>query len=706
MKTHNKPGFAKLILTALTASVTLFACTANAGFYNLGSLDVAPVAQNGGATPEWFVEYLKPGESLQEKIRISNFGTSPLTLAIYAADTAKNDDKQFFAKNPNELSDDIAGWIHLPTDTITLEGGQSKIISTNFIIPENAGVGLHTGAVIVRNMTGGQDNVIYEKGIRVYLNVTGAIITKSQNVNASMEQSATDITTNVTTNNKGTTDITTNFDLVIKDVFGTTINTVHREKLIKPGTTGTTALTIPKPGPGFYTVSLKSGQSEMQIANFADFPIWAILFLLAIILLAAKPSCAPIRIPDFSKILNSPTCRRSFTYIGVLAVTLTSTVYMATLDPFTVSAQTAGAPVAHSYSLTAKWGNFRNLNIPNSYKKLWDGKLSFSGATVSIEQYLNFESDDKAELTDNATAVRYTNSTGPDNDGITIKITPSGEEIPQLTYSNLLTGETYTFPVTDCITAACIYPDSIFAAYFKTDFGPEHALSHIAEELSATPELLATPPATTNSPELANLFLQELPATPETLANFVLTSDYVRHISTEQTATKVDTNTILIDALQATPDVLSEITATPELNYIFVPTENIVFPAQEFSFDKEKTSSKNIGTIIFVQNKSVPWNTYISTTDFVSLSGRGTIPSANITIIPGEYKVLGTKTGAAIRSGDMKQFKNKGDKNTLVTVSPGHETEQIFTMNPTLQVTVPPGTIPGHYRGTLTITSL
>ncbi len=706
MKTKNKTHFAKLILASLALPAMMWTSIAHAGYYNLGTLDVAPVIEDGAVANEWFVEYLKPGESRQEKIRISNFGTDTLTLGVYTADTSKNHESEFFAKNPGQLSDDMAGWIRLPSETITLKGGQSKIISANFIIPENAGVGLHTGAVIVRNLNVEQDNIVYEKGIRVYLNVTGPVVTSFGNTNFSLSQKAGAMTAGITTANTGTTDIVTDFDLELKDVFGTTVETVHSEKRVKPGTEGITTLALEKPQFGYYTLNLISGSEKTQVAGFVIIPIWAVLLFLAIVLLVVRPSFIRVSASDMTRIFSSANFRKSFAYVGVLLVTVTSTAYFAELMPIPASADSQTASPSHSYYLTVKWGDLRGITIPKSYVKKWQGKLSFQNATIGIDQYLHFERTDRAELADNSTAINYSNITGPDNDGIIIKVTPTGAEIPQLTYQNSLTGETYTFPVTKCVTAPAIYPDSIFAAYFKAELAPVHALMHLASEMEATPELLATPPPVANIPELENLFLEELPATPEALADLILTSDYVQETSTENAITTLETDEILIDALEATPEILAEITATPDLNFIFVPTENIVFPPQEFSFDKEKMSAKNVGTIIFVQNKGVPWNAYVGTTDFVSLSGKGTIPASAITIIPGEYKILKKDNGSVIRTGDRKKFKNKSEKNALVTVNPTNDTEQIFSMDPTIQVSIPPGTLPGHYRGTLTITSL
>jgi hypothetical protein len=694
--------FTFVILTALFA---FSASVANAGYYNLGMLDVSPVGKDSAQNNEWFVEYLNPGQTMQEKIRVSNFSPVQTKLLLYVSDAGTTEDK-FFAKNPAEKSDDIASWIHLPAESITLEGGQSKILSVNLVTPKNAGVGLHTAAIIVRDITGGEKEVAFEKGVRVYMNIVGPAITKAQNTSYSFSPAGAEINANVTTKNLGTTDFAANSKFEIKDIFGQTVNTVSQETRVKPETQKDTVLTLSKPYFGIYSLAINAGDTSVTSGPILFIPAWAVLLFLASAIAYARPSFKKIRVPDFGSFFRKPVFQKSLVHLAVFGITATLTISFISINPGAVSAQRMKPRVADSYIMTVKLGNLRGIRLPKEYIKNWDIKLIFENATVTTNEYLNFEITDKAEVVDNSTAVRFNNVTGPDNDGIVFTINPTGDEIPNVIYENNRTGEKYTFPITDYIAAPGIYPNSLFAAYFKVELGPELNLTGLAGELEATPEIEATPAPKANIPELENLFVEDLPATPEVLSDFIMNSDYVEKISEENQTQKTDMDSILIEALSATPEVLADITATPDLNFIFVPTEKIVFPPQEFSFGSEKTSSENLGTMIFVQNKAVPWNTYVSTSDFSSMDGKHTIPASSLLIIPGEYRVINTEDGAKIRAGDMRQFKGTYDKSVLVTVQPGEGTEQIFVMNPTLQFTVPPGTRPGHYRGSLTITSL
>ena len=112
----------------------------------------------------------------QETLQVSNFSSETKELAVYAADAAGDGAGGFFAKGVGQTSEDLAGWIDLPVRHLSLEPGESRILSVNFYPPQNAGVGLHTGAIIVRETKEkyiGEDTsrLYMEKGVRVYITI-------------------------------------------------------------------------------------------------------------------------------------------------------------------------------------------------------------------------------------------------------------------------------------------------------------------------------------------------------------------------------------------------------------------------------------------------------------------------------------------------------------------------------------------------------
>lgn len=728
------------LFTALAWSMSM-APIASAAYYNFGTLDVRPVHQNENPTNEdWFVEYLKPGEKKQQFIQVSNFSPETKQLDIYAADTSVNEGKNFYTKELHEDSDDVSDWIHLPTNKILLQSGESKILSVNFTLPQNAGIGLHTGAVIIRE--NGKEFAM-EKGVRVYLNVVGTAIENGNIQSINSYETASNYTLQVKTANTGTTDFNADYELQLRDIFGTTHNRTAVTSRTEPRTVSTSEISVEKPYFGLYHLYLLNEKEENFIGTVLFIPFWIPLGALLFLLFALRPE---FNIQTVRRLIQLPEFRRSFAYFGLFSIVATTSVSVATVESNVAKAQLArgqtvreltdGEQAAESYELTVKWGTFRNALFPRDMKKEWHGRLYFPNAHIKTTELLHFERNDQAELTDSRQALRFDALTGPDNDGLILFVEPIGNEIPRVQMENYDTGEEFEFLITDYLDSPGIYPDRFWGTSFKTDYSEQEKLRRqsdrfsILSELDSTAELEATPSPVAQIPELENLFIEELPATREALADVILRSDYVEEVVEENSTRKIKTDNILIEALEATPDVLEDIAATPDLNFIFVPSETINFPAQEFSFNQDKSSEQNLGTLIFVQNKGTPWNTFVGTTDFQLLSGDAVIPASSLTISPGEATLIAEGDVATdeseegnngrgalqrninatartqIAPGQQKKMSGDFDRTTLVDVDAAPGKKAVFVLTPTLKIDIPKGTPAGTYRGALTITSL
>jgi|GEM_PF-1990692 len=749
------------LLSLIMLTLSLFAAAfftnslipkANASYYDFGTLDVRPVTENN-----WFVESLKPGEKKQEQLMISNFSSRPKELILYVAD-AEGKDNNFIAKSLEQKSEDIISWIKLPTAHLILPSGQSRILSVNFDLPNNAGVGYHTGAIIVRelnNKTPGTTSLIIEKGVRVYLNVPG--ISNPQIEIASLNLGQQDNLTNLrlTLKNTGNTDIRTNYSIGYSNLLQTpTAKASPKDAtagaddnlsepspgkiLIKPGEEKTITLSTEQPSFGLTSLYLYDGNSSTLIQNFCIIPLWAFLLLLLPLVLftvyrSLKTKAAANQLtsdniipnlhclPSFCIACKARTnSKRHFTtfaftknlvFAGLLLLAIELVINIPPFESSLFKTQTITPKVANSYILNIKWGNFRDVRLPPTYSTKWMGEIDFQNARIAVNDVINFTANDSIQVENSNTVLKYNNTSGPANNEVILSVTPTTDQEPVLVFKNKLTGAEETHQITEYLPHSGTILNGLFSMYIKTDLGPELQIQSLsatepALELSATPEIEATPETHANIPELRNLFIEELPATPEVLANYILTSDYVEKIGVERDTASIITDQILIKTLEATPEIISDLAATPELNFIFVPTRPITFPAQEFSFRQEKVATESLGPLIFVQNKNTEWNTYVGTTDFTSLSGKGVIPASSLTLIPGEAKILGAQGTSQIRPGESRTFNGTFDKATLVNVKPEDSNQQMFLLNPVLQIKIPANTAPGRYHGTLTITSL
>ena len=724
MKQINKQKFITKVLNVIIAFVlaTVFSTTPEtinqakaATYINLGALNVSLLDNEGD---NWLKTEIKPEQQITKQIRVANFSPEKKDLTIYATDAETNHQGTFIAKNQNQPSEDLKNWITLPAEQISLNPGESKILSLNIKAPTNAGIGQHQGAIIFKeNQTKNQINL--EQGIRLYLTVPGTAINSEKIENIAYAQGINSYVTNFTIKNTGNSNIKEKYTLTLENIITKEQTKQEKEVFLTPNQTKQVILEVEKPLFGIYQPKLtKTTTTESKEENL---PIELEIPFIATLILTAGFLYQAFRKTDLTKIkhyIKQKNFKNTVAYLTAFALVTSLTIYY-TNNQQNLRAQLITNTQPAIYNLTIRWGNFRKEFLPKTLKTSWKGVISFSNAQVSLKEKLNTESNDSFEVSNDQTAINFINQTGPDNDGIILKVSPITDITPTLIYNDLATGNTTEIRLDSIVNTPYIINKNLSSVYFNAT--KEYIKLPFTVELSATPEIAATPELqatpeinttddntthTINNPEIQNLFAQDLPATPEALANYILNSDYVDQINTQRKTAQVETDTALIKALTATPEVLAEVAATPELNYLFIPTENINFPAQEFSFKESKTSQQNLGTLIFVKNKGEKWNTYIGTTNFKSLSGNSEIPASALTIIPGEAKQLTPEQSAQITVGTPRTFNGTEDKSMLVNVDSTTNDKQIFILNPTLQIRIPPGTPPGRYKGTLTITTL
>lgn len=727
MKKLTQTAFLTLLVCGMAlAPAGLAPLTKAAEFYNFGTLDVRPVHNGETTNQDWFIEYLERGTQKQHAIQVSNFSSQPKELVVYGTDTSLNEGKSFFTKTLHETSDDVADWIQLPTQKITLQPSESRVLSVNFTIPKNAGVGLHTGAIIVRenrsNPTDNSQSFASEKGVRVYMNIVGSMLENGYTQAVKSAQTSTQYQLNVTTANQGTVDYKTTYELRLRDLFGELHATASAPSRTEPQTTTTTILSLEKPAFGLYNLYLSNQKGDAAYAGTVLFlPFWLPVIMLFMVSMAVRPQ--HLTKTALQNLFKNPEFKKGFAYFGLVIMMTGSSLAYHAQQFSTAQAQIArgqSAPqnlaakdkAADEYILTVKWGELRHVRVPGNQEKEWHGSISVNNGRLTIAELLNFERSDQAEVTGNKASVQYDVVTGPDNDGLMLSIIPTGSSVPSITYTNDGTDEQFEMLITDILKAPLTYPQGLWGVRFEAQYTEQEIARRnvlnveALEEISATEEREATPQRFAQIPELENLFIQEIPATRERLSDFILSSDYVEEVTREDSTNQLRVDSILLKALEATPEVLSEITATPDLNFLFIPTEEISFPPQEFSFNENKDSEQSLGTLIFVQNTRSSWNTFVGTTDFELLSGDHTIPASALTVIPGEISVLTEDGEREVNPGEEKRITGRTDRTSLVNSDASGGQKKAFVMNPRLRVQIPGGTPAGTYRGELTITSL
>ncbi len=721
-------------------------CLAQSTF-NLGTLDLK-IANNRDQ-----LQLVGEAETkFSENITITNYSDQSLDLRIYTAD-AKLNGQNFLPADEAEVSYDAANWISLPTDQIKLAARESHTIDISVNFPTNAGVGKHLAAIMFKYQNKDeQGNIInIEKGIRVIADVTGTPISKYKIINPQISSTNRFLTYTATLLNSGNTDLKGTVSLTnqnsnqVSDIF------------LKPDEESLLNFAVEKPAFGqstlLSTIELNNSAKTFVLSEDFYWPDFLGLLLFILTLIVAGGLYLAVKNKELTKkqwaksSLKKIILFMALSGVGIYTISNFPSISSALLktDTFINTPDTG-------YLTTIKWGDFTKINTDNINTTLWNGTIKASSGRMIIVEKLNVEHNDKIYLNTIGNILTFKNTTGPDNDGVIIifKADPSDTN-PSLTYKNNLSGDEFNIPITSTLKRPTYVNYKSAKVEFKTTISGENVNLKTAEgetqintlTLQATPsgevpiyEIQSTPnneiiidgqasedntidqnlnpsapqtvePNTRQFEEELSLLrsiIKDLPSSPEILSQYILNSDFVQQVSSANNSATITAAPALISKLKDTPLTIQEISASADQNFIFVPNQKIKLTPQQFSFDQSKISSQVLGEIIFVQNKDISWNTYLSISNFVAVSGKGTIPASNVTIIPGSITMINqTGENPLITAGNRHRMSGSNDQATLVSVTPSGQGEAIFSMHPEIFLEVPPSTLPGLYRAEISI---
>ena len=144
---------------------------------------VAPSNENGELGRSYFVHDVKPGQTIEDWVAITNYGEEPMTFSVYGTDAFNTPDGSF-ALLPADEEPALAGtWIEIPREdqTVEVKGGETRVIPFTITVPDNAEPGDHAAGVIASvshdalNAQGQLVRVDRRIAARVYLRVDGPV---------------------------------------------------------------------------------------------------------------------------------------------------------------------------------------------------------------------------------------------------------------------------------------------------------------------------------------------------------------------------------------------------------------------------------------------------------------------------------------------------------------------------------------------------
>ena len=104
-------------------------------------------------TQSYFVFDSKPGTLEKSTVRVTNTGTARGSVSLYPVDATTGQTSGAVYLNQGDPRKDVGSWISLASSQLTLNPGQSQIVSFQVAIPGTVRPGQHLGGIVAENLT-------------------------------------------------------------------------------------------------------------------------------------------------------------------------------------------------------------------------------------------------------------------------------------------------------------------------------------------------------------------------------------------------------------------------------------------------------------------------------------------------------------------------------------------------------------------------
>jgi uncharacterized membrane protein len=109
---------------------------------------VSTAANSFGTDRQNYSYTLNPGGQLQDGLVVVNHGTTPLDLAVYAADGFTTDQGQLDLRTRDANATGVGAWVHADRDHVKLRPGESAEVPFTITVPAGATPGDHLGGIV------------------------------------------------------------------------------------------------------------------------------------------------------------------------------------------------------------------------------------------------------------------------------------------------------------------------------------------------------------------------------------------------------------------------------------------------------------------------------------------------------------------------------------------------------------------------------
>lgn len=142
---------------------------------------VVPSSQDGPDGRAAFDYALDPGETLIDFVGVSNFGSEPITVDLYASDALTTEAGAFDLLPSDAEPVDVGSWVGFNERRFTIEPGQRLDVPFALAVPDTATPGDHVGGIVAAvtetatDDSGNEIEVERRVGARIHLRVSGEL---------------------------------------------------------------------------------------------------------------------------------------------------------------------------------------------------------------------------------------------------------------------------------------------------------------------------------------------------------------------------------------------------------------------------------------------------------------------------------------------------------------------------------------------------
>jgi hypothetical protein len=119
----------------------------------------------------YYVLAIRPGETLERQVRVTNTGRAPGVVRLYPVDATTGATSGAVYRLRTEPRRDVGAWIRLAASHVRLAPGRSAVISFRVTVPRGASAGQHLGGIVAENATLGTEAVGRSRGKNLRIRV-------------------------------------------------------------------------------------------------------------------------------------------------------------------------------------------------------------------------------------------------------------------------------------------------------------------------------------------------------------------------------------------------------------------------------------------------------------------------------------------------------------------------------------------------------